>query len=196
MKKPITIIVVLHNDLQEYQKNDLYTDYFSWLKTELESISERYVRFLLHSHHEVPHLSGYNYKNEDGVAALRGWVNLIQDWYTKILKYEEHEPGLTKVLLLTRNNIYTKAGGLLGGIAGYGLVKGHCAIAAITSKQIPAHEIGHMLGATHEDSEVIYNGWWHDTIMLSDDFSSARGNAYRYSDKNRENIRQYLSTFA
>ena len=196
MKKPITIIVVLHKDLQEYQKNDLYTDYFSWLKTELESISERKVRFLMYAHHEVPELSGYNYRNEDGSAALQGWINLIQDWYTKILKYEEHEPGLTKVLLLTRNNIYAKAGGLLGGIAGYGLVKGHCAIAAITSKQVPAHEIGHMLGATHEDSEVIYDGWWHDTIMLSDEFSGVRGNAYRYSEKNRENIRKHLSTFA
>lgn len=196
MKKPITIIVVLHKDLQQYQKNDLYTGYFSWLKTELESISERNVRFLMHLHHEVPELSGYNYRNEDGTAALQGWMDLIDDWYTKILQYEEHEPDLTKVLLLTRNNISTKAGGLLGGVGGYAIFKGHCAIAAITSKHIPAHEIGHMLGATHEDGEVIYDGWWHDTIMLSDDFSGARGNAYRYSEKNRENIRQYLSTFA
>lgn len=195
MKKPITIIVVLHKDLQEYQKNDLYTDYFSWLKTELESISERDVRFLMHPHHEVPELSGYNYRNEDGIAALQGWMDLIEDWYTKILQYEEHEPDLTKVLLLTRNNISTKAGGLLGGVGGYAIFKGHCAIAAITSKQIPAHEIGHMLGATHEDGDVIYDGWWHDTIMLSDDFSNVRGNANRYSEKNRENIRQYLSSF-
>jgi len=195
MKKPITIVVVLHQDLQEYNKNDLYADYFSWLKTELESLSGRDVRFRLHHHDEVPELSGYRYRNEDGSAALQGWINLIQGWYTKILSYDEHEAGLTKVLLLTRNNIHTKAGGLLGGIGGYALVKGHCAIAAITSVHIPAHEIGHMLGATHEDGEVIYKGWWHDTIMLSDDFSSARGNAHRYSDKNRENIRKYLSAF-
>ncbi|MVW87541.1 reprolysin-like metallopeptidase [Pseudomonas sp. PB101] len=195
MKKPISIIIVLHQDLQGYEKNVLYTDYFSWLKTELESISERDVRFFMYDHHEVPDLSGYNYKNEDGSAALRGWVTLIGDWYKRVLKSDEHEVNLTKILLLTRDNIHTKAGGLLGGIGGFGLIKGHCAIAAITTYQIPAHEIGHMFGATHEDSEVVYDGWWHDTIMLTDEFSSTRGNAYRYSDKNRDNIRKYLSAF-
>ena len=195
MKNPINIIVVLHKDLQEYQKNDLYADYFSWLKTELESFSGRDVKFTLHHHDEVPELSGYNYRNEDASAALQGWIDLIHDWYARILKYDEYKAGLTKVVLLTRNNIYTKAGGILGGIGGYALIKGHCAIAAITSSQIPAHEIGHMFGATHEDGEVIYNGWWHDTLMLSDDFSSVRGTAYRFSDKNRENIRKYLSSF-
>ncbi|MNG41303.1 hypothetical protein D3C84_1303970 [compost metagenome] len=50
-----------------------------------------------------------------------------------------------------------------------------------------------MLGATHEDAEVIYNGWWHDTIM--NDSNALHGNEYRFSDKNRENIRNYLSQF-
>ena len=195
MKKPISIIIVLHQDLQKYQKKDLYADYFSWLKTELESISGRDVRFFMYDHHEVPDLSGYNYRNEDSSAALQGWVTLINDWYKRALKLDEHEVNLTKILLLTRNNIHTKAGGLLGGTGGIGLIKGHCAIAAITSYRIPAHEIGHMFGATHEDGEVVYNGWWHDTIMLSDEFSNARGNAYRYSDKNRNNIRKYLDAF-
>ncbi|MNT63011.1 hypothetical protein D3C72_2007830 [compost metagenome] len=53
-----------------------------------------------------------------------------------------------------------------------------------------------MLGATHEDSEVVYDGWWNDTIMLVDEFSPARGNVYRFSEKNRENIRKYLNRFS
>lgn len=197
MKKPILIIIIMHKDLQNYKKNDLYADYFSWLKTELEFISGRDVKFTMHPHHEAPKYSKYHYKTEeeDGIAVMQGWKNLIQDWYSNILKHDEYEAGLTKILLLTRDNLHTKAGGL-GAIGGYAYTKGHYAIAAITSYRAPAHEIGHMLGATHEGGEVLYNGWWHDTIMQADDFSNLRGNAYRFSDKNRENIRNYLSSFA
>ncbi|WP_053163940.1 reprolysin-like metallopeptidase [Pseudomonas sp. P1.8] len=195
MKKPISIMIVIHRDLYNYQKNDLYADYFSWLKSELESLSGRDIRLLMYRHDEVAELSGYNYRNEDSNAALQGWTDLINDWFITLKKSGEHTPSLTKVLLLTRNNINVTASGLLGGTRGISWYKGHCAIAAITSTHVPAHEIGHMLGAKHEDSEVIYDGWWHDTIMLTDEFSSMRGNAHRYSDKNRENIRNYLDRF-
>jgi len=196
MKKPISIMIVIHKDLQNHQKAALYADYFSWLKPELESISGRDVRFYMLHHDEVPKLAEYNFRNEDASASLDGWRDLIQDWYISLTQTGEYESNLTKVLLLTRNNINATAGGLIAVTLGYAEIKGHCAIAAITSVHAPAHEIGHMLGATHEDSEVIYDGWWHDSIMLSDSFSSVRGNAYRYSDKNRENIREHLNKFA
>jgi hypothetical protein len=54
-----------------------------------------------------------------------------------------------------------------------------------------------MFGATHEDYEVYYNGWWGETIMVSGTvFSTLRGDAKRFSDKNRENIRNYLEEYA
>ncbi|VVO10408.1 reprolysin-like metallopeptidase [Pseudomonas fluorescens] len=195
MKKHITLPVIIHSDLQDYQKDKLYNDYFAWLKTELEFISEREVKILMYRQDEAPKLAGYNYKNEDGSAALVGWRDLIHDWYSGILSRDRDEAKLTKVLLLTRDNINEKLGGLLGGLGGIALVKGHCAIASISSYRAPAHEIGHMLGATHEDGEVIYDGWWRDTIMLADEFSHARGNVYRFSDKNRQHIRDYLNQF-
>ena len=58
MKKPISIMIVIHRDLYNYQKNDLYADYFSWLKSELESLSGRDVRLLMYRHDEVAELSG------------------------------------------------------------------------------------------------------------------------------------------
>ena len=196
MKKPISLIIILHNDLQHHQKNSLYSDYFAWLKTELEYISGRTVQIDMHRQSDIPEMSVYDYKNEDAAAALLGWKDLIKNWYARVLASDRHEVNLTKILLLTRENIHEKLGGLLGGIGGYAYFKGHCAIASITSYRVPAHEIGHMLGATHEDSEVVYDGWWHDTIMLADEFSHVRGNVYRFSDKNRENIRKYLNQFS
>lgn len=151
---------------------------------------------ILYHHDEVPKLSGYNYKNESESAALQGWRDLLHDFYSKTLSRDRDEANLTKLLLLTRDNINEKLGGILGLVGGVSMVEGHCAIASIGSYRYPAHEIGHMLGATHEDSEVVYDGWWNDTIMLVDDYSPARGNVYRFSEKNRENIRKYLNRFS
>lgn len=195
MKKTITLVIIIHSDLNGYTKETLYTDYFAWLKTELEFISGREVIILMHRPDEVPKLSTYNYKHENIPISLQGWRELVHDWRSAISKNDPDQTNLAKILLLTRYNIHEKLGGVLGGTGGVAEINGHCAIASISSYRFPAHEIGHMFGATHEDSEVIYDGWWHDTIMLSDEFSSIRGNVYRFSDKNRKNIREHLSRF-
>lgn len=186
-------MVIIHDDLKKHHKDKLYADHFAWLKTELEFVSQREVLINMSEPGDAPDLSGYNYKNEDEMAALLGWRDRLHDAYTEMSKNQNFDRNLIKFILLTRNNMHEKAGGVLGLQAGVAAIKGHCAIAATTFTQAPAHEIGHMLGATHEDSEVVYDGWWHDSIMLADPFTPLRGNAYRFSDKNRDNIRQYLS---
>lgn len=195
MKKPITIVVIIHNDLLDYPRDKLYQDYFSWLATELEDISQRPVFIQMSDKDEVPELSNYNYRNPDMDAAAKGWQQIVRDLYNTISKQESFHSDLVKILLLTRYNINETLWGLLGGIGGVAYRKGYAGIAAITSHHTPAHEIGHMLGATHEDSEVHYDGWWHDSIMLTDQGSPFRGNRFRFSDKNRQNIRDYLAKF-
>jgi hypothetical protein len=32
MKKTITLVIIIHSDLNGYTKETLYTDYFAWLK--------------------------------------------------------------------------------------------------------------------------------------------------------------------
>ncbi|WP_220785370.1 hypothetical protein, partial [Bacillus sp. BML-BC021] len=86
-----------------------------------------------------------------------------------------------KYLLLTRYGINSH-------VSGIAQAKRYAGIASIATDMTPAHEAGHMFGATHEDSEILYNGWWSETVMRPES-SSLRSDANRFSDKNRENIR-------
>ncbi|MHC8317044.1 reprolysin-like metallopeptidase [Pseudomonas sp. LB3P31] len=195
MKKPITIMVVIHNDLQDYSREKLYDDHFSWLQTELEDISGRPVFIHMSDKNDVPELSDYSYRNTDVGAAAEGWKQKTGDLHNSMSQQQSFHSGLVKILLLTRNNVDETLWGLLGSVGGVTFMKSYAGIAAITSRQAAAHEIGHMLGATHEDSEVHYDGWWKDSVMLADQGSQFRGNSDRFSDKNRQNIRDYLAKF-
>ncbi|KAB0497824.1 reprolysin-like metallopeptidase [Pseudomonas vancouverensis] len=192
MKKPITIIVIIHNDLQGFSRDELYEKYFSWLITELEEISGRPVLIKGFDKVDVPGLSDFNYRNDDHEAAALGWREKTRALYNSIWQQQNFHSGLVKILLLTRYDINETLWGLIGVTQGVTHFKSYAGIASITSEHIAAHEIGHMFGATHEDSEVRFEGWWQDSIMLTDHGSKFRGNSYRFSDKNRKNIRDHL----
>lgn len=187
-KKPILLMVFIHDDLENYDKKTLYNDYFSWLETELEDLSGRTVTILFNSKLTTPEMTNYNYKNESASDAGRGWQAKVKKFTSKVEETWPYDPDLNKFLLLTRSPINSKVAGVASAI-------GQDAIASIHYYMAPAHEVGHMFGATHEDSDVVYDGWWHDTIMKADLGSAFRGNYYRFSEKNRENIRRYLDQF-
>jgi len=186
MQNQIVILVCLHEDLNSYSKDKLYSGYFVWLKSELEYISGREVVILLNRSRLPTELSTFSYRGQDVGAILNAWKNVAANWHYKRVRSDNYDPRITKTLLLTKDNL-NKA---VGGVAHQG---GNFAISSIASFRFPAHEIGHMFHATHEDSAVEYDGWWHDSIMLTDNFSHLRGNTYRYSEKNRDNMRQYFN---
>src|SRR5689334_4605922 len=118
MKKPIAIIVIIHNDLQNHSRDKLYEEHFSWLKTELEDISRRYVFIHMPDNDDVNELAEFNYRNDDEVAAINDWKQKTQDLYDSMSKQKSFQSGLVKILLLTRYNINETLWGLLGGVAG------------------------------------------------------------------------------
>nr|WP_157714465.1 hypothetical protein [Pseudomonas sp. PB120] len=181
-------MVFIHDDLDGYDKDKLYNDHFAWLKTELEEISGRGVLIIFNSKSTLPEMTNYQYKNESFYDSGHGWKAMVKAFTSKVEEIRPYDPDLNKFLLLTRNPINSS-------VAGAAIHKGQSGIASIFYYMAPAHEIGHMFGATHEDADVIYDGWWHDTIMKADWATTLRGNSYRFSDKNRENIRNYLSQF-
>ncbi|KLD69538.1 hypothetical protein Y886_42855, partial [Xanthomonas hyacinthi DSM 19077] len=56
-----------------------------------------------------------------------------------------------------------------------------------------AHQLGHLLGATHARAEVRYGGWWCETNMYAPSLT-VRSNCYEYSAENAYQIREYVTT--
>jgi len=203
-KRPINLHIVIHEDLKGVDRNQLFNEHFSWLKTELEEISGRDIHFSFLSPHEMRHM---NYKHEDFGKAGQAWAQEVEDLRDKL----GFDPDINKFLLLTKDDL---AKGVAGtGVSDYAIAKAHSVA--------PAHEVGHMFGATHEDAENYFNKegktisslygesvalevirkipqfrriWGYQPSIMNggDGIQQPQGQAYRFSDKNRENIRNYL----
>lgn len=183
-KQPLTLNVFIHEDLSNYSRYKLYETHFSWFSDEIQNLSGRKISVNMFSPPEAKTLSDFYYENISAAVSLNAWREKLKNHFGSQLLDDSHT-RFNKYLLLTRNNINSS-------ILGIAQFKGSAGIASITSDMTPAHEVGHMFGATHEDSEVLYNGWWSETIMSAES-SALRSDANRFSDKNRENIRNYLN---
>ena len=76
---------------------------------------------------------------------------------------------------------------------GKAYVKGFAGVASWNGPySVAAHEFGHMLGATHDDSEVRRDGGWPCETNMVSPMVDIRSNCYAYSDANRVQIRNYL----
>jgi len=180
-KMPLNLYVFLHDDIPQALRENISKDYFSWLRKDLESFTHRrvYVNFV----HNVAPLTEYAYQGGNLTNILSGWSDSVKDYADK-----NNLPinRRTKYLLLTNEKI----NGQTLGIAGQ---QHYAGIASLGSYPAAAHEIGHMLGGTHDHSEVLYkDGWWCETNIFPTRVG-VRANCYHYSDKNKEAIAAYLS---
>ncbi|MNK98439.1 hypothetical protein D3C87_1188010 [compost metagenome] len=186
--RPLLLLVFIHDDLEDYDKSTLYDDHFSWLIDEMESISGRPMAVILISPEDSKGMSNFTYKNQNHGQSLAQWHDRVNE-HLDTYPINNFDIKLHKVLLLTRDPINSS-------VLGVAYYKGYGAIASIAHNRTPAHEVGHLFGANHEDGEVLYDGWWHETTMRPfDEYSNLRGDANRFSDANRESIREYLSEY-
>jgi len=183
-KQPLALNVFIHEDLSSHSRLGLYTTHFSWFSDEIQNLSGRKISISMLTPSEAKTLSGFDYKKASAGDSLDAWAEKLRSHFGPELLEDSHT-RFNKYLLLTRDNINRSTMGIAQ-------IKGYAGISSIRSNMVPAHEAGHMFGATHEDSETLYNGWWSETIMTDSEFSPLRSNANRFSDKNRENIRNYL----
>lgn len=177
-KEPLYFYVFVHDDISAQDRVPLRDNYFTWATEEIKNVTGRdvYVEYFEFR----PSMTNFSYKSDDKHAVLNEWTNLIDNF-----RLSQPQPlnKRYKYLLLTNDRINADT----LGVANHGNYTG---IASIQTFQSPAHEFGHMLGATHEAAQNNYNGWWCSTIMGG--YSSITSNCYVYSDANRKAIADYL----
>ena len=186
-KLPIQLNVFLHKDLRDIDENLLYIQYFDWLTDTISRISDRVMDVHFIKPEDAPAICTYDYKTDD-------LQQLMDGAYETLLKYlnenfdDYGNDALHKYLLLTRDDINKKT-------LGVAHTPGLFGIASTTSRITASHEVGHLLNARHEDSAER-----NETYMGNGPFKSimtavSSKQAFVFSDKNEENIRNYLNQF-
>ncbi|MBI6719388.1 hypothetical protein [Pseudomonas syringae] len=182
-RQPLTLYLVLHDDLSHHNTLELLQDYFAWLIKDLESFTDRYVQLAFIR--DVPGLTDFAYQNDNVDETYYAWKNTMDRY---VIDNDMERNATTKYLLLTQNKINSKT-------LGASEDKSYTGIASLETFAIPAHELGHMLGGTHEAAEVLYKGgWWCQTNII-ESHEKIRSNCYVYSDANKQIMAEHLNRF-
>lgn len=186
-KSSITIIAVVHDDVPKSTAKTIYADYFRPLVSELESFTERKVNVVFTGGEPYNKL---DYRGDDTLKTLRRWEALGYELLHKMEKEGLNIDGLTKVILVTNDPLNDTTAG--AALCWPPASTGRFAIASLRSYLYVGHEVGHLLGAKHEDFEVQYNGWWAETYMAPKR-EMFRSISYTFSPANRQNIKNNLA---
>ena len=184
-RRPIMLIVFIHDDLEGSNEDELYLVHFDWLVDEIERISGRITDVTFVQPSDAPALSSLDYKTED-------LNDLFESLEAGLLKYlgsaksAIQDNSIHRFLLLTRDNINKNT-------LGVAYTPGHLGIASCDPKGTAAHEFGHMFNAQHQDSGDVRTYWGPAKSIMH---ATADGTvALSFSSKNQENIRNYLNQF-
>jgi hypothetical protein len=180
-KRPLFLYIFVHDDIGLKDRSALHKDYFEWMQKDLESFTGR--RVSLQFIENTAPWTDFRYQGENVEKTHFEWARLVTQYRT-----DNNLPvnAVSKYILLTRNTLNEHTLGVTK-------AKHYAAIASAANYTTPAHEIGHMLGGTHEAAEVLFKkGWWCETNIVATR-NPTLANCYIYSDKNKQIIAANLS---
>ncbi|CAM3716615.1 hypothetical protein [Parendozoicomonas haliclonae] len=186
--QPIRVYVFKHNDVKE-SIDSLIHEHFAWWVKQMDSINKRHMaqgNNALYSEIVVDFrtdkgIQSFNYKGNSS-ERLKELAKLMKAYKNSNVLGGSYKR--TKFLLMTEKMINYKT-------LGVAYVGGQYGIAADDDDQVAAHELGHMFNGRHENADIIYNGWWCETILYWQHVPF-RSSCHRYTDANKDTITNYL----
>ncbi|MEB0041767.1 hypothetical protein [Pseudomonas sp. MH10] len=179
-KQPIRLLVFYHDDVDPSLQRLVPRNYLQDCIIEIQKITGR--ECIIDYRRSIAGVTDFNYKGHEKAV--------LDEWIGRVGVYVEQN-GLSwkktyRYLLVTKDKLNDR-------VLGVTYEGNNCLISSLVAYQNIGHELGHSFGATHEDAELQYNSFG----VLSETFvyphrDGKRGNAYRYSLKNRENIANFL----
>jgi hypothetical protein len=169
-----------HDDLADSNVRVLHARYVAWWMADMATHVLPVNRFRASYAERVRWLTSMPYGDAHSL-----------DVFERTLKAMDHTYGFDMDRTYKRKFVLLTAGRPMPGTSGVAFEGGNEAIASIAGRtRIVAHEIGHMLGATHLNAET--RGWWGcETNMLSIS-STVRSDCLEYSAANQRAMRSYM----
>jgi hypothetical protein len=179
----LTFHLMLHDDVSHMSSQHIHARYVAWWLADLQ----RNVVFgekvdVLYSQG----MRGVTDMQYQYIGSLHNWSDAVRTF-----AYENRIPRTYKhkFMLIVK-------GMPEPGLYGRSWQKGNDGIASIGGRYPElAHQLGHLLGATHASAEVRFGGWWCETNMYAPSLA-LRSNCYGYSTANMRLINDYVRTGA
>ncbi|WNW12532.1 hypothetical protein RRX38_15745 [Pseudomonas sp. DTU_2021_1001937_2_SI_NGA_ILE_001] len=176
--QPIVLTLFLHDQLSPQEKASIGPDHLAWLIQELTLVTGRRVQII--SVTDKPGYTDFGYRVGDPIKSLAQWHERVGHYID-----ENNLPVASRrhrYVLVTRHRLDS----ITLGIA---YIRSDSAIASIRSYNTIGHEVGHLLGASHEAAHLSFaHGLPCGTVMSEAPLPSC----YVFSDNNRQAIRDYL----
>lgn len=176
----LTFHLMLHDDVGVNSQH-IHAGYVAWWLADLQrNVLPGKKVDLLYSH-RIPGVTDVKYKY---IGSLHDWSDVVGHYALEqgIPRTYKH-----KFMLIVKGLPEPER-------HGRSWQKGGEGIASISGRYPEiAHQLGHLLGATHARAEVRYGGWWCETNMYTPSLI-VRSNCYGYSAENAYQMREYITT--